>query len=80
MSRHSVLCRDSEARHCIAIRLCVHDRDALLRQCGVVLRHDREGHARTVDQAERARQGWALMTEVFCHDRDISVAIDLLQW
>ena len=45
MSRHSVLCRDSGARHCIAIRLCSHDRDALLRQCSVVLRHDIEGHA-----------------------------------
>ena len=57
MSRHSVLCRDNGERHCIAIRLCTHDRDALLLQCGIVLRHDREGHARTEDQAGRARQG-----------------------
>ena len=32
MSRHSVLCRDSEALCCVATRLSAHDRDALTRQ------------------------------------------------
>ena len=31
------------------------------RQCGVVLRHGREGHAHATYQAERARQGWHTM-------------------
>ena len=30
--RHSVLCRDSEALHCVATRMGTHDRDALSRQ------------------------------------------------
>ena len=32
MSRHGVLCRDSEALHCVTTRLGAHDRDALSRQ------------------------------------------------
>ena len=38
MLRHSVLCRNSGARHCVATRLCAHDRHALSRQCGITLR------------------------------------------
>ena len=49
MSRHGTLCRDSGARHCVATRLCAHDRDALSRQCSVVLCRDREDHARGTD-------------------------------
>ena len=29
MSRHSVLCGDNEARHCVSTRLCAHNRDTL---------------------------------------------------
>ena len=32
MSRHSVLCRDSEALRCVGTRLDTHDKDALSRQ------------------------------------------------
>ena len=64
MSRHSALCHDSRARHCVATKLCACDKDALSRQCGAVLRRDKEGHARATyetrrtpatDQARRAR-------------------------
>ena len=58
MLRHSVLCRDSGARHCVTTRLCKRNRDALSRQCGIALCHDREGHAPAIDQTDRARQGW----------------------
>ena len=54
MSQHSALCRDSGARHYVATRLCVCDRDALLQQCGAVLRRDKEGHAHVIDQARCA--------------------------
>ena len=57
MSRHSVLCRDSGARHCVATRLCACDRDAMSRQCGAALHHNGEGHAPAINQARRARQG-----------------------
>ena len=75
MSRHSVLCRDSRARHCIATKLCVRNRDALSRQCGAALRRNREGHVRMHDRPGRARttrlarQGWARTKEVFYCDR-----------
>ena len=36
MSRHSVLCRDSEALRCVATRLGVHDRDAQSRQTSYI--------------------------------------------
>ena len=49
MLRHSVLCRDSGARHYVTTRLCVRDRDVLSRQCGATLGRDREGHGRTTD-------------------------------
>ena len=65
MSRHSALCHDSGARHCVATRLCACDRDALSRQYGAVLRRDREGHARATDEARHARQ-----TRLGTHARD----------
>ena len=49
MSLHSVLCRDSGVRHCVATRLCAHDKDALSRQCGAALLRNREGQARAID-------------------------------
>ena len=53
-SRHRVLCFDSEARHCVATRLYVRDKDALSRHCGAVLHRDREDHVRVTNQARRA--------------------------
>ena len=50
MLRHSVLCHDSGARHCVTTRLCTRDRDALYQQCGAALRPDREGHVLAIDQ------------------------------
>ena len=58
MSRHSILCCNSGARHCVVTKLCARDRDTLSRQYGSTLRCDREGHAHAIDQAEHARQGW----------------------
>ena len=55
MSRHSVQCRDSGVRHCIATRLRARGRHALSQQCGVVLCRNREDHARAIDQARSAR-------------------------
>ena len=49
MSRHSVLCHDSGARHCVITRLCTCDKDTLSQQCGAALRLDKEGHARATD-------------------------------
>ena len=79
MSRHSVVCRNSGARHCVTIRLCARDIDTLSRQCGAALRRDREGHVRATNQAERAPR-LGRTTEVFYRYRDFSVAIDFLQW
>ena len=76
MSRHSVLCRDSRARHCIATKLCMRDRDALSRQCGAALRRDREDHVRTIDQAGRAQQDWH--TKVGRARKRYSVATDFV--
>ena len=36
-------------RHCVAARLCVCNRDDLSRQCGAVLRCDREGSSQAID-------------------------------
>ena len=55
MSRHSVLCRDSGARHCVATRLCARDIDSLSRQCGAVLHRNREGNGRTTEKGMPAR-------------------------
>ena len=90
MLQHSVLCRDSGARHCVATRLCSGNRDTLLRQCGVALHCYKEGYAHATDQVGCARQGWrtkagcarqrySVTIEVFCHNRDFSVATDFLQ-
>ena len=55
MSRHSVLCRDSGARHCVATRLCVRDRDALSRQCSAALHRNNVAlHYVTTEKATRA--------------------------
>ena len=62
MARHSALCLDSGARHCVATRLCARNREALSGQCGVVLHRDREGHARATDLAGRALQSWRTMS------------------
>ena len=51
MSRHSALCHNSGAKHYVATRLCARDRDALSRQCGTVLRCDKEGHEPAINQA-----------------------------
>ena len=51
MSRHSALCRNTGVRHCVATRLCVRVKDALSRQCGVVLHRNREGYARAIEKA-----------------------------
>ena len=57
MSRHSVLCRDSGARHCVATRLCVRDRDALSRQCSAALHRNNVAlHYVTTEKATHARQ------------------------
>ena len=55
MSRHSVLCRESGARHCVAVRLRANDKHALSQQCDAVLCRDKEGYACETDQARRAR-------------------------
>ena len=55
MLRHSVLCDDSGARHCVTTRLCARNRYAMSQQYGATLRHDREGHARAIGQVGRAR-------------------------
>ena len=37
------------ARHCVAARMCECNRDDLSRECGAVLRCDREGFVRAID-------------------------------
>ena len=56
LSRHCVLRHNNEARHCVTTRLCEHKKDALSRQCGAMLRDDREGYTHATDQAGHARQ------------------------
>ena len=50
LSRHSVLCRNNGAGHCVATRLCARDKEALSQQCDTALRRGREGHARVTNQ------------------------------
>ena len=57
MLRHNILCRYSGARHCVVARPRARDIHALSQQCGVVLCRDRESHARSINQAGRARKG-----------------------
>ena len=65
MLRHSVLCRDSGARHCVATRLCSHDIDALSRQCDVTLRRDREDHVRATYQVKSTQKMFSFTIEIF---------------
>ena len=82
MLRHSVLCRDSGARHCIATRLCSQDKDALSRQCGAALHRDNMALRCVVTKKVMRMQ----QTNPGAHDKAghtrqrYSVATDFLQW
>ena len=68
MLRHSALCRNSRARHRVASRMCTYDKDALSRQCGVVLRRDIEDHVRQTKPGSHDKAGAPRLGP---HDRGI---------
>ena len=70
--KESMRTRDSGARHCVTARLRARDRHTLSRQCGAVLCRDREGHARTTDQAKRAG---ARRTMPGAHDKAVATRL-----